>query len=689
MYSINKVHFYFVTIFTVFFLSSTNSLSQNQLDGESITVGVYENPPKIFTNNDGQPDGIFIDIIQQISRQENLKIEYVSQSWPQLLKGLENGEIDLLPDVSYSKQRDSTIVFNKIPVMESWLEVYTFPDNKIQSVLELQNKNVGVLAASVQENYVSNEFKNYFALDYNVISFASYEESVLALKNREIDALVADRFFYFSDLYDDEIYATGIVLRPSNLYLGFSQNVDPQVIELFDKNLAEIKSNPKSVYHSIINNWLQRGVIQKYANIIRWIIIAFLALLVIVFGFNFILHRKVRLKTGQLEERNKELIKALEKAEESDRLKAAFLQNMSHEINTPMNGILGFMNLLKEQDLDKKTQEKYIDIVTKSGQRLLTTIENIIQFSKIRSRIVEPKFEEVDVFQFMIYHVQFFQTLAKEKDISLVIEKQLEPKDSIIETDSNILDGIISNLINNAIKFTEKGEVQVGNYLDGNKLVFYVKDSGQGIREDKKETIFNPFVQGDQEINRSYEGSGLGLSLVKEYVALIGGSIWMDSEINKGSNFSFSIPYKQVVKEKTIKEGSKTSFNNKTILVAEDDKISFLLISKILQQQGLKVIRAKTGVEAVEKAKNSPDIGLILMDLKMPEMSGIEAVKNIRKFNKTIPIIAQTAFAKDYQEIVFEVGCDAYLSKPIDKTKLIELLKTFLQYNFVQEGFGE
>lgn len=672
---------FFIHFFLVCLIGIINVHSQGMPN--TIKVGVYENPPKISINEKGEPSGFFIDVIEYIADQESLKIEYVHKPWSQLIEALKNGEIDLLPDVAYTPQRDSLFQFNSIPVIESWLEIYTSKNQlkEIKTVQDLENKRIGVLKGSVQESYLKNKLNKNFSINYTVIPYIDYPTSINALRNSDVDVLIADRFFLFSDSYNEQIVSTGIVLRPTNLFLAFSPGTNAKHISVFDSDLSVLRNDADSEYYKILHTWLNRDLSNPLAGYVKWIVFVFLGLLALVLGFNFFLHRQVQFKTKQLLSRNKELILAKEKAEESERLKTAFLQNMSHEIRTPMNGILGFMNLMKKEDLNRKIREEYIDIVIKSGKRLQTTINNIVEFSKIRSRLVEVNLRKANVEDIMRYHEKFFQPLAKEKNLEIEIEKQVDGPAALIITDRNMLDGILTNLINNAIKFTRNGQIVFGNYIENNQLIFYVKDSGTGIPEELIESIFNPFVQGNQEISRAYEGSGLGLSIAKEYLDLLKGRLWLKTKVNEGSTFYFSIPYIKSTSKKYSKptEMLKLKFENRRILVAEDDNISYLLLSKILDKLGLETVRARDGEEAITIALNDKQISLILMDVKMPKKSGFEAAIEIRNSNTDIPIIAQTAFAdNEYKENAFNIGFNGYIDKPIDEGRLIEILKKFL-----------
>ncbi|MPM26434.1 Sensor histidine kinase RcsC [bioreactor metagenome] len=238
-----------------------------------------------------------------------------------------------------------------------------------------------------------------------------------------------------------------------------------------------------------------------------------------------------------------ELVAAKEKAEESDRLKTAFLTNISHEIRTPMNGILGFMELLSEPDLEESQKELYLSLMHKSGSRLLDTINAIIEISKIESGQVNLNLDITDCSEIMDFHRRFFEKAAADKGVSIILEKYLTGEEAIIETDKFKLDAILTNLINNSLKFTEDGFVRFGNYREENRLVFYVEDTGIGIPPEKIEAVFNRFVQVDSQYTRPYEGSGLGLSIVKGYIDTFGGEIYVESEPGRGSRFTFKIPY--------------------------------------------------------------------------------------------------------------------------------------------------
>ena len=374
-----------------------------------------------------------------------------------------------------------------------------------------------------------------------------------------------------------------------------------------------------------------------------------------------------------------ELLLAKERAEESDRLKSAFLTNVSHEIRTPMNGILGFLELLKKPELDEYQKNIYIDIVNKSGHRLLDTINDIIEISKIETGAESLRLEEVNLNDVIEYHYNFFKPQADEKGLGLILDEQVNGAVAKVVTDKYKLDSILGNLIKNALKFTNTGYIKVGNYIENDYLKFYVKDTGKGIPADRIEAVFDRFIQADMSISRSYEGSGLGLSIVKAYIDMLGGKIDVESETDRGSLFTFLIPY-QPFKSVSQKTPEVPATCNKlpdglTILVAEDDEISYKLLETILFSEGINLIRTINGNETIQKIFENPDIPFILMDMKMPGMNGIDATRKIRAFNADIIIIAQTALAMSGdKEKILEAGCNDYISKPVRRDELLSVL---------------
>jgi PAS domain S-box-containing protein len=396
-----------------------------------------------------------------------------------------------------------------------------------------------------------------------------------------------------------------------------------------------------------------------------------------------------------------ELIIAKEKAEESDRLKSAFLSNMSHEIRTPMNGILGFAELLKEPSLTGEEQQEYIGIIERSGTRMLNIINDIIDISKIESGSMKILISETNINQQIEYIYTFFKPEIDAKNMQLSFKNTLPSKEALIKTDREKIYAILTNLVKNAIKFTHSGSIEFGYNLKPAKpgaagmsgylfepfeLEFFVKDTGTGIRQEQLEIVFERFRQGSESLTRNYEGAGLGLSISKAFVEMLGGKIWVESEIGKGSIFYFTIPYnceqevKEVVKITDLVCDEEKQIKSLKILIAEDDEISGKLLIQTIKKFGKEILKAKTGIGAVEICHNNPDIDLVLMDIQMPVMDGYEATKKIRKFNKDVIIIAQTAYAlTGDKEKAITAGCNDYISKPVKKDELMAMLYKYFK----------
>jgi PAS domain S-box-containing protein len=417
----------------------------------------------------------------------------------------------------------------------------------------------------------------------------------------------------------------------------------------------------------------------------------------------FLLQEKaeiIEVKNEEYKHLNEELRLAKERAEESDHLKSAFLANMSHEIRTPMNGILGFAELLKEPGLTGEQQQFYISIIEKSGDRMLNIINDIICISKVESGQMEITILETDVNKLFEYITDFFKPEAEKKGIYLSFKNYMPGKEVIIHTDREKLLAVLTNLVKNAIKFTPKGLIETGytikpvkqsmddsagRVIETVELEFFVKDTGIGLLKEQSEFIFERFRQGSELLTSKFEGAGLGLSISKAFVEMLGGKIWVETTSGIGSTFYFTLPLNAVKVvdpcicienvDDAINEQNHYKLSGLKILIAEDDESSQLIITQLAESVGKELLKAKTGVEAIAYCQNNPDIDMVLMDIKMPEMDGYEATRQIRQFNKDVIIIAQTAFAlTGDREKAIEAGCNDYISKPYSRALLTEVM---------------
>ena len=375
------------------------------------------------------------------------------------------------------------------------------------------------------------------------------------------------------------------------------------------------------------------------------------------------------------------LRKALVKAESVDRLKTAFIHNISHEVRTPLNGILGFSSLLAMPGLTDEEKEGFFSMIQLSSNRLLKTITDYMDISMIVSGTIEVNKKSFDLHEILNNLQKQFQPICDVKFLELKIDIPNQTESFILHSDSELFSKVISHLLDNAIKFTDKGEIVFGYTIESGLLKLFVKDTGIGINKETNDRIFESFITEEYSATRIFEGSRLGLSIAHGMVGLLGGEIGFKSEKDIGSTFFFSIPIE--AKEKGADKPAKKEikaliFERPVILIAEDDKACLTFLEIVLRKANIGMISACNGKQAVELCHNHPEISLVLMDIVMPVMDGIAAIREIKSFRENLPIIAITAYAiYGDEKRAIEAGCIDYLSKPVDKDVLLKKLKHF------------
>lgn len=382
-----------------------------------------------------------------------------------------------------------------------------------------------------------------------------------------------------------------------------------------------------------------------------------------------------------------ELSEAKTKVESADKLKATLINNISNEVRTPLNGIIGFADMLVNTEISKENKQSYIDIIKKSSARLLNTVSSYIDISMILSGKTKTFTKQFHLNTLLNDIRDEFIGNCRTKDIELIIQKPETPADILMNTDPEILHKIMAHLLCNAVKFTEKGSIHFGLRTRNNIPEFFVTDTGIGIENKRINSISDYNVHSDISTTRSNETVGLGLPIARGLVELLGGEIFIDTAKIKGSTVYFTLPAEVIIttvskekKEEAVKMKHPLLTKNSVILVAEDDDYNYKFIETVLSRADFKVIRAENGVEAVNICYNNADVGLVLMDLKMPVMGGIEATRQIKNFLPDLPVIALTAFvsSEDEQE-AFLSGCEEYIKKPIDRIHLLASVGDLLE----------
>ena len=398
-------------------------------------------------------------------------------------------------------------------------------------------------------------------------------------------------------------------------------------------------------------------------------------------NFNNMLN-EIHKREQERDKAEKRLGEEKERAEQSDKLKSAFLANMSHEIRTPMNSISGFSELLDDDELDKERRTKYISIIRTNCDSLTQLINDIIDIAKIEADQLNINIGHSSINELLQEIYLIFKENTTNQNSNIDFRMVAVEKNITILTDEFRLRQVLLNLIGNAVKFTKEGFIEFGCNLFNTDLLFYVKDTGIGIPEDNKTVIFKRFRQADGSHTRKFGGTGLGLSISKSIIELLGGKIWVDTEVGVGSTFYFTIPCKEVETTETIdKPEIQFSYNwsGKKILIVEDNLTNYELIKELLIKTNVKVIKAIDGEKAIEIFRKNDDIDLVLMDINLPILNGYEATKEIKKINKNIPVISITAFAMaGEKEKSLKAGCDDYISKPIKSELLFSKINNFL-----------
>jgi len=391
---------------------------------------------------------------------------------------------------------------------------------------------------------------------------------------------------------------------------------------------------------------------------------------------NNLLEIKVRERTSQLLETNKMLEIAKNKAETSNKLKTAFMQNISHEVRTPLNGILGFSSLIGDPDLSADEREEFMNLLQESSDRLIKTITDYMDISLIVSGSMEVQKKKFGLVQMLENIRNKYSKHAQLKALGFSLTSPEEHLMIEIETDQELLEKSVSQIVDNSFKFTKEGSVHLGFSLDDSVLVIYVQDTGVGISQEAQEKVFESFIQEDVSNTRGHEGSGLGLTITKGIMELLGGTVAIESEKKSGTKVILSLPVPECKQNSKHMKSSAKRASETYVLVAEDDPGNMMYIEHTLKNRFKGFLKANDGIEAVNIMNEHPEITLVLMDLKMPNMDGFEATKEIRRMGLDVVIIAITAYGMSGDEQkALNAGCNDYLPKPFQNNRLLQKLR--------------
>ncbi len=644
---------------------------------EPIKIAVFPYyPPYNFKDESGELEGILMDYLLKLEEKLNYKFEYVEyQNFSKVLQDAKDQKIDLILEIQRNDIREKYLNFYE----KLYHSPYVIVGDTTQSfgiqLEDLLGKKIAMpkgfaIIDYVKEKHPTITVKDGCKNDLECLQWvqqgkADFYIGPKAVTSFFIKSNQLNRLHVISIL--DYEYKPGIAVTKTH----------PELNNIIYKGTESITYKERS---AIREEWLYNVATPFYMQLQFWIAIASIIalLMVIITAINRFLKWKVTARTVELE-------KAKKKAEESSKLKTSFINNISHEMRTPMNAIMGFTGLLNKTGITLEEQEEYASIITDGCDRLMEMMDNVLEISLLQSSQVISKKRNTDIKQLVKNSFDTYKNKALKKGITYELLDTISEEDSGILIDKMKLSKSINYLIDNAIKFTEKGHVKIGVRKAENRIYITIEDTGIGISEEHQSSIFENYSKSDKEDVNLFEGLGLGLSITKSYCTIMNGHLSVKSKPGEGATFIIDIPYNpsNTTTATTDERMMTTSKNDEySILIAEDGEVNYLFLKTILKRYDdhkLSIYRAKNGKEAVNIYTENNMIDLVFMDIQMPIMNGHDATKELKKINPQLPIIAQTAYSTqaDIQR-AFKAGCDDFISKPVDPAAISKVLQRFL-----------
>ncbi|NMA65729.1 MAG: transporter substrate-binding domain-containing protein [Clostridiaceae bacterium] len=650
--------------------------------------------PFEFIDNNGEYKGIVADYLSLVSEKTGLQFEVVKfLTWPETYEMALSGDVDALSAIGKTEEREEYFLFSKPYYYFKRVIVTRDTDTEISDIDDLEGFSVAVQRNSSHHSYLLTypqiNLSLYDSVEAALVAVATGEEKAF------IGNLTTTNYLIRSHGMTNLRFVSFEAEKDQAIYFAVRKDL-PELVHIFDKAMDSITDNEKI---AINNKWIELDTDVDYGPVIRILAIVG-SLIAIVLGVSFFWIVRLKEEVRQRKKIQLNLEKAKSEADEANQLKSSFLARMSHEIRTPLNAITGMSYLLKKTEVSL-SQRMYIVTIEQAAKNMLSIINDILDFSKIEAGKVELEITSFNMDQVIHNVVNIISYKIEEQRINFRLNKDSRLPNWFFG-DSKRIEQVLLNILNNAVKFTRAGEVLldiglVSKENDKYHLSFTVKDTGIGMSEEQIENLFKPFIQGDSSINRRFGGSGLGLSIVKNIVDLMGGQIEIHSKLGEGSTFIIYLKLnidekKENIYKNTIKERSDlvSSVNKEIVpakhdktyhvLLAEDNKTNQFIVKTLLQQAGIEPVIANDGKEAVELyMEYKENIDLILMDLHMPVINGYVASEKIRKISENVPIVAMTAdVISSVREKCEKSGINHYISKPFKPDHFISTINSIL-----------
>lgn len=665
--------------------------AESSLD-RSITVGVYDNPPKIFRTDDGKISGFHADLLRAIALEHDFKLEFYYNGWAELLSRLETGEIDMMVDVAYSKDRADRFILNEETVFVNWASVYASRGFNPENVLDLDGKRVACLQKDIHMFGETGlqELARKFKISITIIEVSSYEETFKLVEAGGADAAVVNRIFGAAKGAHYNIQRTPIIFNPISIRYAFSKKSPASlyVPNEIDASLRKMKADTSSLYYKIADSYLP-GFGKKISIIPVWIyyfVPSATAIVIILLVLVSLLKKEIR-KRVTAEQKSEH---ARKEAEEANQAKSYFLASMSHEIRTPLNAIIGFSQILLKDNSLSLSHKKSLATIGQSGVHLLELINDILDLSKVEAGKVS-------------LHIDTFNLHNLLKDVFAIFEAQVKSKGLLFELhihddlpdcikgDQQRIRQIIINLVGNALKFTDRGSITISAEGYDDSIRISIKDTGRGVPSELTEKIFEAFEQGERK-SQNIVGTGLGLALCQQLANLMDGKISIVSEEGTGSDFIFTFTCKPGEALVCVENDPFNTtlvlhpdFKNTKLLVVDDKEENCTVARLLLESAGFTVYEAYSAREGIDLyKKHFPSV--ILMDIIMPDMDGNAAIRLIRNApqgEKCTIIALSASVLKEEEDQSLSAGANAFLRKPYLEYQLLEIIGNHSEIQFI------